>query len=56
VNLAIQPAAPTRKSYHVTIAVPKLTEGQGCMVGRTGRVFFMDAPIGAMTTTAPAAP
>jgi multidrug resistance efflux pump len=50
-NLAIQPAAPTRESYHVTVAVPKLAEGQGCMVGRTGRLFFDDNLLAA--TTAP---
>jgi hypothetical protein len=41
---AIQPSAPMRVSYHVTVAVPKLAEGHGCMVGRPGRVSFNDGP------------
>jgi hypothetical protein len=55
-NLAIQPPVLMRESYHVTIAVPKLSEGQGCMVGRTGRVFFNDAPLEAMAAPVSAAP
>jgi hypothetical protein len=54
-NLAIQPSAPMRESYHVTVAVPKLTEGHGCMVGRPGRVSFNDGPLEAMAALAPAA-
>jgi multidrug resistance efflux pump len=37
-NLAIPFSTPG--SYHVTIVVPKLSEG--CPIGRTGRVFFDD--------------
>jgi hypothetical protein len=55
-NFAIQPSAPLRDSYHVTVAVPKLAEGHGCMVGRPGRVFFNDGPLEAMAALAPAAP
>jgi hypothetical protein len=32
------PHAPD--SYQVTIAIPKLTDGQSCTAGRTGRVYF----------------
>jgi multidrug resistance efflux pump len=39
-NLAIPSFALTPGSYHVTAVVPKL--GQGCPIGRTGRVFFDD--------------
>lgn len=39
-NLAISSSALTPGSYHVTVVVPKL--GQGCLIGRTGRVFFDD--------------
>jgi multidrug resistance efflux pump len=42
-NLAIPSPALTPGSYHVTIAVPKL--GQGCLIGRTGRVFFDNVPL-----------
>src|SRR5262249_24811707 len=41
-NLAIPSSALTPGSYHLTIAVPKL--GQGCLLGRTGRVFFDAGP------------
>jgi multidrug resistance efflux pump len=44
-NLAIQPSVLLREGYHVTVAVPKLAEGRGCMVGRTGRVIFDDGPV-----------
>jgi multidrug resistance efflux pump len=39
-NLAISSSALRPGSYHVTVVVPKL--GQGCLIGRTGRVFFDD--------------
>jgi multidrug resistance efflux pump len=52
-NLAIQPSVLLRESYHVTVAVPKLAEGQDCMVGRTGRVIFDDGPIKAPAPDAP---
>jgi hypothetical protein len=39
-NLAISSSALTPGSYHVTVVVPKL--GEGCLIGRTGRVFFDD--------------
>jgi hypothetical protein len=54
-NLAIQPSAPMWDSYHVTVAVPKLAEGHGCMVGRPGRVYFNDGPREVMAALAPAA-
>ena len=54
-NLAIQPSAPMWGSYHVTVAVPKLAEGHGCMVGRPGRVYFNDGPREVMAALAPAA-
>jgi multidrug resistance efflux pump len=37
-NLAIPSSVLTPGSYHVIVAVPKLA--QGCLIGRTGRVFF----------------
>jgi multidrug resistance efflux pump len=55
-NLAIRLRASMRESYHVTVAVPKLAEGHGCMVGRTGRVFFNDGPQEAMAALAPVSP
>jgi multidrug resistance efflux pump len=56
VDLAIQPSAPMGDSYHVTIGVPKLVGGQGCMVGHAGRAFFSDAPFEAITATTPVTP
>jgi multidrug resistance efflux pump len=41
-NLAIPSSALTPGSYHITVAVPRL--GQGCLIGRTGRVFFDNDP------------
>jgi len=41
-NFAIEPAALQREAYHVTVSVPDLVTGQGCGVGRTGRVIFDD--------------
>ena len=38
-NLAIEPAALSKESYRVTVAVPGLGS-QACGVGRTGRVVF----------------
>jgi multidrug resistance efflux pump len=55
-NLAIQPSVLLREGYHVTVAVPKLAEGQDCMVGRTGRVIFDDGPVKAMAAPGPDAP
>jgi multidrug resistance efflux pump len=43
-NLAIRSTALPPGSYHVTVAVPKL--GQGCLIGRTGRVFFDNGAVG----------
>jgi hypothetical protein len=43
-NLAIQPSAGTRESYHVAVFVPKLADGEDCLVGRTGRLKFDDRP------------
>src|SRR6266478_1978744 len=42
-NLAIPSSALTPGSYHITVAVPKLA--QGCLIGRTGRVFFDNGPL-----------
>jgi hypothetical protein len=42
-NLAIPSSALTPGSYHVTVVVPKL--GQGCLIGRTGRVLFDDVVV-----------
>jgi len=39
-NFAILPATLTKEAYHVTVAVPKIAEGEACGVGRTGRVIF----------------
>jgi multidrug resistance efflux pump len=39
-NLAIPSSALTPGSFHVTVVVPKLA--QGCLIGRTGRIFFDD--------------
>jgi hypothetical protein len=39
-NLAITPSALRAESYRVTVAVPAIAEGEGCAVGRTGRVVF----------------
>jgi multidrug resistance efflux pump len=55
-NLAIQPSAPVQGSYHVIVAVPKLTEGRGCAVGLTGRVSFNDSWPEAIAATAPIGP
>jgi multidrug resistance efflux pump len=54
-NLAIQPSVLLRESYHVTVAVPRLAEGRGCMVGRTGRVIFEDGPVEASAASGPKA-
>jgi multidrug resistance efflux pump len=43
-NLAIQPSAAPRESYHVAVSVPKLADGEGCLVGRTGRLRFDNSP------------
>jgi len=51
-NLAIQSSAPVPGSYLVMIAVPKLAEGRGCMVGLTGRVSFNDSGPEAIAATA----
>ena len=55
-NLAIQPSAPVQGSYHVMVAVPKLAEGCGCMVGLTGRVSFNNSWPEAIAATAPIGP
>jgi multidrug resistance efflux pump len=51
-NLAIQPSALMRANYLVTVAVPKLPEGQDCAIGRTGRMFFNDGLLQAMLASA----
>src|SRR5262249_35409704 len=43
-NLPIQPSAATKEVYHVAVSVPKLADGEGCLVGRTGRLKFDDSP------------
>jgi hypothetical protein len=43
-DLAIQPSAAPREPYHVAVFVPKLADGEGCSVGRTGRLKFDDGP------------
>jgi multidrug resistance efflux pump len=55
-NLAIQPSAHVQGSYHVMVAVPKLAEGRGCMVGLTGRVSFNDSWPEAIAATAQIGP
>src|SRR5262249_10339566 len=42
-NLAIPSSALSPGSYHLTVSVPKLAEG--CLIGRTGRLFFDDGPL-----------
>jgi multidrug resistance efflux pump len=37
---AVRLSGHASDSYQVTIAIPKLTNGQSCMAGRTGRVYF----------------
>ena len=39
-NLAIAPSALRAESYRVTVDVPDVATGDGCAVGRTGRVVF----------------
>jgi hypothetical protein len=39
-STAVRLSAHPPDSYQVTIAIPKLTDGQSCMAGRTGRVYF----------------
>jgi hypothetical protein len=41
-HVAIQRPVGTSGTYHVTVSVLKLTEEEGCMVGRTGRLDFDD--------------
>jgi multidrug resistance efflux pump len=43
-NLAIQPSTATGETYHVTVSVPKLAEGESCLVGRTGTLNFDGRP------------
>jgi multidrug resistance efflux pump len=43
-NLAIQPPTAARESLHVMVSVPKLADGEGCLVGRTGRLKFDGGP------------
>jgi multidrug resistance efflux pump len=43
-HLAIQPTAATGETYHVIVSVPKLAEGESCLVGRTGRLNFDEGP------------
>jgi multidrug resistance efflux pump len=43
-HLAIQPPAATGETYHVTVSVPKLAEGESCLVGRTGQLNFHEGP------------
>jgi multidrug resistance efflux pump len=50
-NLAILPSALMKESYHVTVAVPTLSNVQNCDVGRTGRVIFDDPVTASQGTT-----
>jgi multidrug resistance efflux pump len=43
-HLAIRPPAATGETYHVTVSVLKLAEGESCMVGRKGRLNFDEGP------------
>jgi multidrug resistance efflux pump len=43
-NLAIQPSPVAGEAYYVTVSVPKLGEGGGCLVGRSGRLRFDVGP------------
>jgi multidrug resistance efflux pump len=43
-NFAVQTSFPTGGTYHVTVSVPKLAEGENCPVGRTGHLEFDDRP------------
>src|SRR6516225_6049376 len=43
-HLAIQPSAASKEAYHVAVSVPKLADGEGCVVGRPGRLKFDDSP------------
>jgi hypothetical protein len=43
-HLAIRPPAATGDTYHVTVSVLKLAEGEGCLVGRPGRLNFDEGP------------
>jgi multidrug resistance efflux pump len=43
-DLAVQPSTAAGESYHVTVSVPKLTEGESCLVGNTGRLKFDSGP------------
>jgi hypothetical protein len=40
----MEPSAATTETYHVTVSVPKLSEGESCLVGRTGRLNFDGGP------------
>jgi multidrug resistance efflux pump len=42
-DLAIPSSALTPGSYHIVVAAPKLA--QGCLIGRTGRMFFDNGPL-----------
>jgi multidrug resistance efflux pump len=44
-SLAVRPSALTGETYRVTVSVPKIAEGESCIVGRTGRLNFDDVPL-----------
>jgi hypothetical protein len=43
-SLAIQPSTASGETYHVTVSMPKLAEGESCLIGRTGRLKFDSGP------------
>jgi multidrug resistance efflux pump len=53
-NFAILPSALAKEAYHVTVSVPKIAESGECSVGRTGRVIFEKASVGAPAASAEA--
>jgi multidrug resistance efflux pump len=53
-NFAIIPSTLVKEAYHVTVAVPKIAEGDDCGVGRTGRVIFQKGEAEASATSAEA--
>jgi multidrug resistance efflux pump len=52
-NLAIQPSALMKESYHVAVNVPALANIGTCDVGRTGRVIFEEPTAVDPAVTAP---
>jgi multidrug resistance efflux pump len=44
-SVAVRPSALAGETYRVTVSVPKIAEGESCIVGRTGRLNFDDRPL-----------